>query len=357
MFSLLKKIDWVLVFCLFFLVVFGLLSIYSSSPGSNFEKQIIFLGIGTILMSLFIFIDWRAVQSNSYLILALYFFSLLALAGLFFLAPVTRGVKGWYKLGPISLDPISLTKIILIILLAKYFSKRHTELYSLKYIILSGVYMLLPTLLIIFQPDMGSALIIASLWTGILIISGIRIREFLILTFLGLALVLFSWTFVLEDYQRDRVVSFLAPEMDPQGLNWNQRQAKIAIGSGGLFGKGFNKGSQARYGFLPEAHTDFVFASIAEEYGLLGVFILLILFLVLIWRIIRIALRSESNFPRLFSSGVVIILVFQLFIHIGMNLGLLPVIGVSLPLVSYGGSELIMFFIALGIVQSIKVNS
>ena len=156
-----------------------------------------------------------------------------------------------------------------------------------------------------------------------------------------------------KDYQKERILSFLFP-YDPLGVSWSQNQAKIAVGAGGIFGQGIGKGSQAQYGFLPEPQTDFVFAAIAEETGLLGVSVLLFLFSILIWRIMKIAILSQTNFPRLFAAGFSIILVSQAFIHIGMNLGLLPIIGIPLPLISYGGSSLIATSIGLGIVQGIK---
>lgn len=355
-----KKIDWLLFFLPILLSAVGLVSIYSSSTGEggllNFKKQIIFLVSGIILMILFSFLDWRAIRDNSYLILALYIFSALALLGLFFFAPFTRGVRGWYKVGPVSFDPVEVTKIVLIILLAKYFSKRHVEMYRLRHILLSGFYVLIPSILIIRQPDLGSGLIILALWIGILIISGIRLRHFLVLTLCALLLVILAWFFFLEDYQKGRIVSFLAPEIDPQGASWSQNQSRIAIGSGGILGKGIGEGSQTQYGFLPEPHTDFIFAAIAEETGLAGVSILFLLFLLLVWRIIKIGSRTGSNFSRLFASGLAIVIISQVFIHIGMNSAILPVIGISLPLVSYGGSGLIATFISLGIVQSTKIH-
>ncbi|MDP2967278.1 MAG: FtsW/RodA/SpoVE family cell cycle protein, partial [bacterium] len=154
---------------------------------------------------------------------------------------------------------------------------------------------------------------------------------------------------------KERIISFVMPT-DPLGAAWSQNQAKIAIGSGGIFGQGLFKGSQTQYGFLPEPQTDFIFSVIAEETGLIGVSVLLMLFLVLIWRIFKIAVNSQSNFPRLFSIGLIIILISQIFIHIGMNLGILPIIGISLPLVSYGGSNLIAILAGLGIIQNIKNN-
>ena len=355
----LKKLDWILVISALLLVGVGLLSIYSSSIGRgdflNFKKQIIFFGIGFFLMLILSFFDWRSLRENPYLILILYLLCLVGLFGLFFLAPEIRGVKAWYKLGPISIDPIELTKIVLIILLAKYFSMRHIEMYRVRHILLSGFYILIPASLIFLQPDLGSVIILFALWIGVLIISGIKLRHFLILVFCLLLIFILSWTFLLKDYQKERVLGFIYP-IDPLGISWSQNQAKIAIGSGGLFGQGLFQGSQAQYGFLPEPQTDFIFSVIAEETGLLGVTILLFLFSILIWRILKIAISSQTNFPRLFASGFAILLISQIFIHIGMNLGILPIIGISLPLISYGGSSLIATFIGLGILQSIKTH-
>jgi rod shape determining protein RodA len=233
---------------------------------------------------------------------------------------------------------------------------RHIEMYRIKHILLSGAYFLAPSILLFFQPDLGSVLILAALWAGILIVSGIKIRHFLILCFCFLLILIFSWFFLLREYQKERIISFLQPQLEPLGMGWSQTQAKIAIGSGGIFGKGIGKGSQTQYGFLPEPQTDFIFAALAEETGLIGVSVLLFLFSVFLWRVFKIALLAQTNFPRLFSVGFAILLISQIFIHIGMNLGILPIIGISLPLVSYGGSSLIATLIGLGILQSIKIH-
>jgi rod shape determining protein RodA len=354
-----KRLDWILIITAILLVGIGLLSIYSSSFGvgdfSNFNKQVIFFVIGLALMFFLSFFDWRIFRENSYLILIFYLLCLGGLVGLFFFAPEIRGVKSWYKLGPVSIDPIEFTKIVLIIILAKYFSTRHVEMYQIRHILLSGLYVFLPAVLIFFQPDLGSVLILVALWMGILIISGIKIRHFLILFLCGLLILIFSWGCLLKDYQKERILSFAFPT-DPLGASWSQNQAKIAIGSGGFLGKGIGEGSQTQYGFLPEPQTDFIFAAIAEEMGLMGVSALLLLFVILMWRIFKIVLSSRSNFPRFFATGFSIILIFQLFIHIGMNLGILPIIGISLPLISYGGSSLIATLAGLGILQNIKNN-
>ena len=355
-----KRFDWVLIVSALLLVSISFISLYSSSRGRgdflNFNKQLIFFVIAIFLMFLFSFLDWRMFKEDPYLILCFYVFSCLSLIGLFWFAPEIRGIKSWYKLGPLSIDPIEFTKIVLIILLAKYFSMRHIEMYKVRHIILSGFYVFVPAFLIFLQPDLGSVLILIALWVGILVISGIQVRHFLVLVLCFVLLLGLGWNTLLKDYQKDRILNFFTPQLEPLGSGWNQAQSKIAIGSGGIFGQGFTKGSQTQYGFLPEPQTDFIFAAIAEEFGLIGISVLLILFSVLIWRIIKIAIDSKSNFPRLFASGFSIILISQIFIHIGINIGILPIIGISLPFVSYGGSGLTAFFAALGILQSIRAH-
>ncbi len=355
----LKKLDWWLIISAVLITGFGLGSIYSTSLAKsnffNFEKQIVFFVIGLALMILISFFDYRILRNNSYLILTLYFVCLLLLAGLFFFAPEIRGTKGWYKLGFFSFDPIEPTKLVLIILLAKYFSMRHVEMNKFRHIVFSGLYVFLPCLLIFLKPDLGGVIILIAIWLGILLISGIKIKHFLILFLCFILLVGFAWNFLLKDYQKSRVLSFIFP-YDILGGAWSQTQSKITIGSGMILGQGVGKGSQVQYGFLPEPHTDFIFSVIAEEWGFLGVSIFFLLYLNLIWRILKIAIESQTNFPRLFASGFAIVLITQFIINIGMNLSMLPVVGIYLPLVSYGGSGLIGTFIGLGILQSIKVR-
>lgn len=358
--SHLRKLDWVLVVPALLLVSMGLLSLYSSSLGkgdfSSFQKQLIFAFIGIFLMFLFSLFDYRIFKNDSNLLFILYFTCILGLAGLFFFAPEIRGVKGWYKIGPISLDPAEFTKLVLLLFWAKYFSLRHVELYRLYHILLSGFYAFPFIFLIALQPNLGSALILVILWLSTLLISGIRLRPFLTLCFCGILILTLGWFFLMHDYQKDRVISFLFPASDPLGASWNQNQSKIAIGSGGLLGQGFGKGPQTQYGFLPESKTDFIFSAIAEEFGLAGITLLFFLIIIMLSRIVKIALNAQSNFPRLFSIGFLVLLAVQIFINMGMSLGLMPVIGISLPLVSYGGSGLIATFIGLGILQNIKKN-
>jgi len=350
--------DWTLIGISILLCVFGLISIFSSSGEnlSNFYKQLFFVFIGIVLMFLVSFYDNRNLRENSLLILSFYLVCVLLLIGLLFFVPEIRGIKSWYEIGIFSFSPIEPMKIILMLILAKYFSKKHVELYNLKHIIFSGIYIAIPAILIFLQPEFGSVIILLSIWIGILLVSGIRIREFMILSLIFLILFGATWTFLLKDYQKNRIFNFIAPQEDLLGEGWSQNQAKISIGSGGLIGKGIGNGSQTQYDFLPEPQTDFIFSAIAEETGFIGVIILFVLFFSLFWRIIRIALSAQSNFSRLFACGLAFSIFIQMVINIGMNLGILPVIGIPLPLISYGGSNLVFTFIAFGILQNMKIT-
>ncbi len=357
--SQLKKLDWGLIAPAVLLVCFGLIGIYSTCVAKNnffsFEKQIVFFIIGFLVMVAVSFFDYRVLRNNSYFILALYALCLILLLGLYFFAPVIRGTRGWYKVGLLSLDPIEPTKIILVILLAKYFSMRHVEMYKIKNIIFSGLYVFIPALLIFLKPDLGGTFVLVSIWIGILLVSGIKLKHFLILALCFILVAVFAWSFVLKDYQKERITAFLFP-YDYLGASWSQNQTKISIGSGQIWGQGLAKGSQVQYGFLPEPHTDFIFSVLAEEWGIVGVVALFFVYGFLIWRVLKIAVESTSNFPRLFASGFAVILTAQFFVNIGMNLSLVPVVGIYLPFISYGGSGLIGNFISLGILQSIKLR-
>jgi rod shape determining protein RodA len=359
-FVYLKKLDWGIIIPAVLLVCFGFAGIYSTCVAkndfSNLEKQIIFFVAGFLVMIGISFFDYRILRNNSYFILVLYALCVLMLAGLHFFAPVIRGTRGWYKVGLLSLDPIEPTKIVLVVLLAKYFSMRHVEMYKFRHIIYSGIYVLIPAVLIFIKPDLGGTMVILLIWFGILLVSGIKINHFLILFLCFVLISGFSWNFLLKDYQKQRITAFLFP-YDYLGASWSQNQTKISIGSGQIFGEGLAKGSQVQYGFLPEPHTDFIFSVVAEEWGMVGVLALFVIYGFLVWRVLKIAIQSKSNFPRLFASGFAIILTAQFFINIGMNLSLLPVVGIYLPFISYGGSGLIGNFVSLGILQSIKIRT
>ncbi|MCX6719974.1 MAG: FtsW/RodA/SpoVE family cell cycle protein [Candidatus Staskawiczbacteria bacterium] len=355
----LKKLDWGLIIPALALVCFGFVALYSTGLAKdnfgNLEKQIVFFVAGLLVMVGVSFFDYRILRNNSYLILVLYGICLALLLGLHFFAPIIKGTRGWYKIGFLSLDPIEPTKLVLVVLLAKYFSMRHVEMYKFRNIIFSGIYVLIPALLVFIKPDLGGTAVLLLIWLGILLVSGIKINHFLILSFCFLLVAGFAWGFLLKDYQKQRITAFIFP-YDYFGASWSQNQTKISIGSGQLLGQGMGKGSQVQYGFLPEPHTDFIFSVIAQEWGAVGVLLLFVTYGFLVWRVLKVAIKSKSNFPRLFASGFAIILTAQFFINIGMNLSLLPVVGIYLPFISYGGSGLIGNFVCLGILQSIKTR-
>jgi len=354
-----KKFDWVLFGIVSALVLVGLLSIYSSSSFegdyTSFNKQILFFILSIVVMFTISLYDYRKLRENSALIIIFYFSSMILLAGVLFFAPNIRGIASWYKIGPISFDPIEPAKVALICILAKYFSSRHRELYDFKHILFSGFYVVIPCFLVFLQPDFGALVIFACIWLGILLVSGMRKKHILILMICSIVLFLFTFNFLMKDYQRDRILSFTSAEEDVLGNDWNKNQSQIAIGSGGLLGKGFLNGTQAQYGFLPEPKTDFIFSALAEEFGFLGVSIILLLYLLFFYRIMKISINSKSNFARLFATGWAISIFAQMAINISMNLGLLPVVGLPLALISYGGSNLLFNFICLGVMENINI--
>ena len=354
----LKKLDWVLIISIILLTAIGLMSIFSTSfyhEKSYFYKQAGFIVFGLFLMLIFAFIDYRFFRNHSMFLLVLYLVSAFLLVVVLFLGR-SKGVASWFRFGVFGFEPVELAKFVMVLIFAQYFSLRHIELYRLTHVVISGIYTALVTVLVFFQPDLGSAMVLVFLWIGIMIIAGIKWKQLLLLFLLGAILFGVAWIVVLKPYQKDRITSFLNPYLDPQGTGYHRIQSMIAIGSGQLFGRGLGHGPQSQLNFLPEQHTDFIFASIGEEWGFVGLLIIFILYFLMFWRIIKIALRAPNNFARLFCVGFSIILIFHILVNIGMNLGVLPIAGISLPFVSYGGSNLLINFVMLGMVQSIAVR-
>ena len=357
-----SKLDWPLVVSFTLLTGLGLSVIYSSAFPKNelsfFYKQLLFFGVGLLLMiTMALFVDYHHLRFNSFVILFLYFLLLVLLVGLFFVHPI-RDIHGWYKLGVLTFDPVPFAQLGLIIILAKYFSSRHPQMKQLPVLLLSGLYAIIPAILVFLQPDFGSAIIFILIWLGLVLVSGIKWRHLILLLFLFLASGSLIWVFGLHDYQKNRVISFIHPaSTTTQSYNWQLQQSKIALGSGGWVGQGWENNSQAHYGFLPEARTDFIFSVVAEEFGLIGILFLFFLLFIIVWRLTKIGLRTEDNFSYLITLGYLIWITSQSFISIGMNLGFLPVVGLSLPLVSYGGSGLIAFYLGSGLVMSLSKSS
>lgn len=356
--SYIKKFDWIILGAIIALVFLGVISIYSSSlitqDFTDLYKQLGFLGVSIILMVIVSFFDYRKLRENSTLIMLFYIISIGLLIGVLFM-PTIRDTASWYRIGPFNFDPIEPSKIALILLLAKFFSRRHREIYNFKNIIFSFIYVVIPCFLVFLQPNFGPLVIFLCIWFGILLVSGIRKKHIFVLILSFILFFAFSFTFLMKDYQKERILNFISIENDALGGDWNKNQAQIAIGSGGLLGKGLGNGSQAQYGFLPEPKTDFIFSAIAEEAGFVGMIILTSLYILFFYRILKVSINSRSNFARLFLAGWSISIFAQMFTNAGMNLGLLPVVGLALPFVSYGGSNLLFNFICLGIMQNIKI--
>ena len=354
------KTDSVLFLALIILIGLGLLVLWSVSfqdePSfSSVKKQIIFLGIGIGFFIFFSALDWRFLN-NSSLILFLYFVSVASLVLVLFFGDKSSGSSGWFNFGAFSFQPAEIAKIVLILVLAKYLSSRHLEIWQLRHLLVSGFFAFIPFSLVALQPDLGGAIIFLAIWFGLVIISGIRIKQIILLIIVFALLGALSWFFLLEPYQQARIISFFNPEKDLLGSGYNREQALIAIGSGRIFGKGLGWGSQTHLRFLPLAKTDFIFASLAESLGLVGVSILLICFLIIFQRLIMWAGIFSYNFCKLFTVGFAIKLIVETVINIGMNLGLLPIIGIALPFVSLGGSHLLTDFIGLGIINSMILH-
>jgi len=354
------KNDSLLFFSLFVLIALGLLVLWSISsqgaaPFFSFKKQVVFLVISICAFFIFSFLDWR-IFNSSQLILSLYFFSLVLLGVVLFFGDKSSGVAGWFNFGSFSFQPIEIAKLSLIIVLAKYLSSRHLEIWQFRNLLISGTFTFIPMGLIAAQPDLGGAMIFGAIWLGLVFISGIRFKQIIVLLIIFALIAGFSWSFLLKPYQQSRIISFINPQEDPLGSGYNREQALIAIGSGRIFGRGLGWGSQTNLRFLPLAKTDFIFASLAESLGLFGVSILLICFLLIFYRLVIWANTFSNNFCKLFTIGFVIKLLVETFVNIGMNLGLLPIVGIALPFVSAGGSHLLIDFIGLGIINSMIIH-
>ncbi|MFH0913584.1 MAG: rod shape-determining protein RodA [Candidatus Omnitrophota bacterium] len=343
----------------------GILSIYSSAYQKEgdpwqqlYKRQILWAVLGLAFFLLMSNFNYRRLWDLTYFLYAFVLFLLL----LVFILGITRlGAQRWLKIIWFNVQPSEIAKLVLVIFLAKYFSTKSVDDISLKVnrlgivraFILPFIFIAIPMGLIIEQPDLGSGAMVLLIFLVMLYLSGVKLRY--IIFFLLIILLSFPvlWHF-LRGYQKDRLLVFLNPNIDPLGAGYTIIQSKIAIGSGGFLGKGWLSGTQSQLHFLPESHTDFIFATFAEERGFLGSSVLLFLYYFLIRQGIIIAKKSRDNFGRLLACGISLMLTIQIFINIAMNLGLAPVVGIPLPLMSYGGSSMMVTFVALGILANIN---
>ena len=352
--KLFASIDWLLFLATVPIMAAGLITMNSfTGSGGHFGKQLIWIGVSLIIFFVTASIDVRFLKQTQVLVGIFLFFSLLLLI-LFGIGHVAKGAQSWFSFGGFSFQPSDPMKVVLILMLAKYFSRRHVEIGKIKHIFVSGIYALVPFLLVLLQPDFGSAIIIFLIWFGMALVAGIS-KKHLLVVFIG-GVVAFSllWSFVFQPYQKARIMTFLNPLTDIRGSGYNAYQSMIAVGSGQAFGKGIGYGTQSRLNFLPEYETDFIFAAFAEEWGFVGSLFILIFFALIIWRLLKNAELGATNFETLYAVGLVIFIVSHILINMGMNIGIAPVTGITLPFMSYGGSHLLTEFMALGILMSMR---
>jgi rod shape determining protein RodA len=285
----------------------------------------------------------------------LYFLGLALLATVALFGTTVRGTTGWIGLGSFHFQPVELIKLIMAIFLAGFLSKKKSEFGLVVRVAASVILVSVPIFLILLQPDFGSAAIIVGGWIVMLVASDSNKKHLLALGLIVLVLAGGSWHF-LKVYQKERIVALMQPELDPQGSGYNVIQSMVAVGSGGVLGKGIGHGSQSRLNFLPEKHTDFIFAVIAEELGLIGSLAIVALFGLLLFRLKEIARTARDNLGRLLVIGIMATFFLQIFVNIGMNIGLVPVTGVPLPLVSYGGSSLVVMLASIGVAENVYLR-
>jgi rod shape determining protein RodA len=360
-----KRSFFIILIVALIIAAIGVISIYSSTYQKQskvwqaiYQRQLLWLIIG---LSFFFFMsnfDYRRLIDLTYIFYGIAIFFLLLV---FLLGVVRLGAQRWLRIGWFNFQPSEFAKLALIVFLARYFSRKSVDdifLASGKFglwrgLIIPFMFMAVPMGLIIEQPDLGSGLMVLLLFISILYVTNVKLRYIIILFAILVLPLPFMWHF-LRDYQRERLLVFVNPNIDPLGAGYTIIQSKIAIGSGGLFGKGWLAGTQSQLHFLPESHTDFIFATFAEEWGFLGCAVLLVLYYILIREGFLIAQRTHDYFGRLLAMGICLMLSIQVFINISMNLGLAPVVGLPLPLVSYGGSSVFITFISLGILANIN---
>jgi rod shape determining protein RodA len=353
--SLAKKIDWQLAAAATVLILAGLFSLLSSSP-DFFYKQIYWIAISLAAAIAITFVDLRSFFSHKTVIRGLFLLIIIVLIFAFFFAPQIKGNRSWIIIGSFQFQPSEFAKVVLIIVLAYFFSKAHIGIGRWKIVMTSFFYFFVLGALVAILPDMGSAFVLFALWFGFVLVSGMPLKKILLSAAIFTAIFAVMWASVLKPYQKERVLGTFFPNRDPMGTSYHVIQSKIAIGSGGIFGQGFRQGSQVQLGFLPEAQTDFIFAAIAEEGGLAAVIIIIGAFGWMILRILKIGSLTDGNFNKFLCLGTAILFLSQFILNVGSNLGLLPVIGVTFPFVSYGGSSMLASMILVGMIQSAWVK-
>jgi len=340
-----------------FLCVVGIFNLYSATyqaGGHQYLSQIYWMCGGLLFMMVLIFLDYRIFERFSY---PFYFIILVLLAAVLAVGPKIYGARRWLDLGFFRFQPSELMKIGMVFVLAKYFHDDHiVGGYTLRRLAIPFLILGAPVLLILAEPDLGTALLICFVSFSIFIFVKMKWQSLFVLFMVAALTVPLAYKFVLKDYQRDRVRTFLDPSRDPRGKGYHALQSMVAVGSGKLRGKGHLKGSQTQLAFLPEQHTDFIFSVFAEEHGFIGILILLVVYAMMILMGLEIAHHARDKFGALLAVGITSIFFWQSFVNIGMVTGILPVVGITLPFFSYGGSSIIISFMGIGLLLSIHLR-
>jgi rod shape determining protein RodA len=354
-----QNFDWTLLALILCVCTIGILNIYSTgfSAGEGqipfYLKQIQWISLGLIFMMIVFFIDYRVINEIAYII---YGVSIVLLITVFLFGYASHGSQRWIGVGGFALQPSELMKVVIIITLARYFDDhKSNEPYKLKELMVPFLIVIVPFLLVLKQPDLGTALVLMIIFVSIIFFMGINWRSFLIAAAGTLTLLPIGWHF-LKDYQKERLITFLNPENDPLGAGYHIIQSMIAIGSGQIFGKGFLSGSQTQLKFLPEQQTDFVFSVFAEEWGFVGGLVLIIMFMAVIFWGLKIALQARDLLGTIIAFGITALISWEVFINIGMVLGILPVVGIPLPFLSYGGSAMLSLMTAIGLLMNVSAR-
>jgi rod shape determining protein RodA len=354
--TLIRHIDWILILLLFFNSLIGVAVIYSSShylPGNYHLRQLFWIAVGLLALLLFLTIDYNVMVTYS-----LYFYAVcvVLLLGVLVYGRIISGAKSWFRLPFFQIQPSEITKLAVILLLGLIFSRYKKAHLSGSEGILSGIVVFVPIILISLQPDLGTAMSYIVIFFAALLLAGLNRK--IVLTFLILSLIVgvVGWNFAFKDYQKQRVITLLNPEQDPLGSGYHILQSKIAVGSGGFLGKGFKKGSQSQLRFLPARHTDFVFSVIGEEFGFIGVIVLLFFYFLFLAKLFLSVEKARDRTGVYLIYMVAMLISCQFFINILMTIGLFPVAGIPLPLLSYGGSSLLTNYLAVALVINVKMR-
>ncbi|MCM2264580.1 MAG: rod shape-determining protein RodA [Desulfuromonadales bacterium] len=356
---LITHFDWIFMLLVVLVAVTGIVNLYSATANFSgaatpiYLKQIFWFGLGVLIVIGVCLFDYRHLE---YMGLPAYGVAMLLLVAVLAVGRTSMGATRWLSIGGVGLQPSEVMKIVIIIVLARYFSERSTPVgFSIVQLLAPGALLLMPVLLVMKQPDLGTAMLLLAIGGTMALFAGIRRATVVALGGCGILAAVGGW-FLLHDYQRQRIYTFLNPEQDPLKSGYHIIQSKIAVGSGGLFGQGFRKGTQAQLSFLPERHTDFAFSVFAEEWGFTGCLLVLVLYLLIVLWGLYIARLASDRFGMFLALGVSAMLFWHIVVNLGMVIGLLPVVGVPLPLFSYGGTSMITTMTGVGLLLNVSMR-